>query len=1030
MIVEKTPFHRDNLYDTYEVIQNFSDDKRLMQVLEFPSDVKMSRNLKDLLNGLITKRTRRMDFDEITDHPFFTGIEWHSLREQVPPIIPTLSGEDDTSNFDDVDKSTKRSPVLKKSTFTPVNYSEFSGDDLPFLGYTYVFEESSKFLKATPKNTSMVLESKMSNKISDLQSTIKEQMKEIKILQKDVLCAEKKADQMSSLEKIYHETKEDCESLKKELKDKVMELAACKKEVKTLKTSLKIEEEMRNKSEASTAEVMQQTYDKWEKNKAKSDENFIKQLTEKKSEISVLNERIRAHEVELEEKISENQHLSSSLEKFKAMLKKTKEQITADKSDYEDVCKRLTENYESKINDLKARVNNECKAIEEHERTIKDLNKQLNELKNSNKTLTESKEKLESELKSTSKQLGKEIDETNRLQREKKELDKLLNEANQKNDDLRKEILKLTEENIKRQFKLSKTVTQPIQIGGSSNSHDGEFQSAHGSMTELNFTDTEDLKNDLARARENEDIQRRRADNLEQVVDKIVGGILEKRNEKLEGELAAVKEQTIIDRQQTRSTFAQLYKLEKELGDLKHEKNTFTRKLEVANEKCSKAIHEKESLELKIKQQLDIISTKESSIIDLQKDIRNYKYELKQEREKLSNVERERLAEKTEIIEKTTKIKTLEEKARESTNKIRMLELKVSQLTDEKDILQRRLNEEKSLRATAEESVNELTQDLRQMTKNYELLKEAAATVENQLNIFEDMLNKEVTLNKSSSNKIDDLWLKIRTRDEEISKLKRELSQEKSLKMSAESNKCQLQNELDELKEEAQNIQMRMHDLQQQLMKKQEILYEAQENMEITSSDLLHLQKLKSNYENEILILKEETTRILTDFYRSKEEAKRLSMQLKDARCDIDELSQEKDHLNTLLNELRAHSKERDVRTEATVAQQKKLIDYLTQRVEELQNKKKRGIAEVLFGANSNANSHPPQTPKSTRKENIPPSNSVPSSENSKLKKAQEELKRERERNQRLKENLMQTKLEIRKSASMKSPDNKNKVVF
>jgi hypothetical protein len=40
-----------------------------------------------------------------------------------------------------------------------------------------------------------------------------------------------------------------------------------------------------------------------------------------------------------------------------------------------------------------------------------------------------------------------------------------------------------------------------------------------------------------------------------------------------------------------------------------------------------------------------------------------------------------------------------------------------------------------------------------------------------------------------------------------------------------------------------------------------------------------------------------------------------------------------------------------------------------------------------------------------------------------KLKKAEEELKKERERNQRLKENLLLTKLEIRKSASMKSPE-------
>lgn len=88
--------------------------------------------------------------------------------------------------------------------------------------------------------------------------------------------------------------------------------------------------------------------------------------------------------------------------------------------------------------------------------------------------------------------------------------------------------------------------------------------------------------------------------------------------------------------------------------------------------------------------------------------------------------------------------------------------------------------------------------------------------------------------------------------------------------------------------------------------------------------------------------------------------------------------------------------------------------------MDELQNKKKRTIADVLFGSNTtNTTSHPPQTPKSARKENIPP----PKSENGKLKKVEDDLKRERERNQKLKENLLLTKLEIRKSASMKSPE-------
>lgn len=93
----------------------------------------------------------------------------------------------------------------------------------------------------------------------------------------------------------------------------------------------------------------------------------------------------------------------------------------------------------------------------------------------------------------------------------------------------------------------------------------------------------------------------------------------------------------------------------------------------------------------------------------------------------------------------------------------------------------------------------------------------------------------------------------------------------------------------------------------------------------------------------------------------------------------------------------------------------------MTVRVEELQQRKKRTIADVIFGTNVQP-SHPPpipMTPKSARKENIPPN----SQDTEKLKKAETELKRERQRSQRLKENLIQTKLELRKSPNAKSPE-------
>ncbi len=48
----------------------------------------------------------------------------------VPPVVPELSGDDDTSNFDDIDKddTTEESFPVPKA---------FAGNNMPFIGFTY-----------------------------------------------------------------------------------------------------------------------------------------------------------------------------------------------------------------------------------------------------------------------------------------------------------------------------------------------------------------------------------------------------------------------------------------------------------------------------------------------------------------------------------------------------------------------------------------------------------------------------------------------------------------------------------------------------------------------------------------------------------------------------------------------------------------------------------------------------------------------------------------------------------------------------
>jgi hypothetical protein len=64
---------------------------------------------------------------------FFGGKSEHINCEcltGVPHVVPELAGDDDTSNFDDVDKD--ESP--EENFATP---KAFAGNHLPFVGFTY-----------------------------------------------------------------------------------------------------------------------------------------------------------------------------------------------------------------------------------------------------------------------------------------------------------------------------------------------------------------------------------------------------------------------------------------------------------------------------------------------------------------------------------------------------------------------------------------------------------------------------------------------------------------------------------------------------------------------------------------------------------------------------------------------------------------------------------------------------------------------------------------------------------------------------
>ncbi|XP_048508701.1 rho-associated protein kinase 2 isoform X2 [Athalia rosae] len=130
MLVGDAPFYADSLVGTYSKIMDHRNS------LHFPQqEVDISHAAKSLICNFLTDRTKRLGrngVNEIKSHAFFKNDQWtfDNLRECVPPVVPELSGDDDTSNFDDVDKEDgpeESFPVPKA----------FSGNHLPFVGFTY-----------------------------------------------------------------------------------------------------------------------------------------------------------------------------------------------------------------------------------------------------------------------------------------------------------------------------------------------------------------------------------------------------------------------------------------------------------------------------------------------------------------------------------------------------------------------------------------------------------------------------------------------------------------------------------------------------------------------------------------------------------------------------------------------------------------------------------------------------------------------------------------------------------------------------
>ncbi|KAF5892741.1 rho-associated protein kinase 2 isoform X1, partial [Clarias magur] len=138
MLVGDTPFYADSLVGTYSKIMDHKNS------LNFPDDVEISEEAKNIICAFLTDREVRLGrngVEEIKKHPFFKNDQWtfDTIRETVAPVVPELSSDIDTSNFDNIEDD-------KGDAETFPTPKAFVGNQLPFVGFTYFKED--QLLKA------------------------------------------------------------------------------------------------------------------------------------------------------------------------------------------------------------------------------------------------------------------------------------------------------------------------------------------------------------------------------------------------------------------------------------------------------------------------------------------------------------------------------------------------------------------------------------------------------------------------------------------------------------------------------------------------------------------------------------------------------------------------------------------------------------------------------------------------------------------------------------------------------------------
>ncbi|KAK2853168.1 hypothetical protein Q7C36_008369 [Tachysurus vachellii] len=402
MLVGDTPFYADSLVGTYSKIMDHKNS------LNFPDDVEISKEAKNIICSFLTDREVRLGrngVEEIKRHPFFKNDQWtfNTIRDSVAPVVPELSSDIDTSNFDDIEDD-------KGDVETFPTPKAFVGNQLPFVGFTYFKEDQLLNVFNGSSERPVSVKEELQKKIHSLEEQLNNEMQA-----KDEL-EHRYRTSSARLDKITKELEEEISS-RKSLESSLRQL----EREKALLQHKSVESHRKAESEADRKRCLE--------NEVNSLRDQLEEMKKRNQNSHISNEKNMHLQRQLDEAntlLRAESEAAARLRKSQVEGNKQVQQLETHMRELQDKCCLLESSkltLEKDFISLQAALDTEKREHTQRSEIISDLQARLSGLEDEVKQLRQSLSKAESEKRELQEKLtdlekeksNKEIDMTYKL---------------------------------------------------------------------------------------------------------------------------------------------------------------------------------------------------------------------------------------------------------------------------------------------------------------------------------------------------------------------------------------------------------------------------------------------------------------------------------------------------------------------------------------------------------------------------------------------------------------------------------------